>query len=75
LQAKLAQLELDKKDSGQDEENIKQEILEKQKIFNDEELPIWQRLCNKISNQNDDIIIKNGKVMRYNRPKKNCMDQ
>jgi hypothetical protein len=65
-QAKMAELALMKEKGGQTELQAREEYQEKLVVFNSEELLVYQRLINKLSNQNDDRIIKNSRVLVYN---------
>jgi hypothetical protein len=65
-QAKMAELALTKDRRGESEAQIKQEYQEKLVIFSSEELLVYQRLINKLTNQNDDRVIKNSRVLVYN---------
>lgn len=64
--ARVLELQL-AKDSGEDKEaQLQQEYQEKIAILSLEELFVYQRLVNKITNQNADIIISNDKVLKHN---------
>ena len=67
--AKMAELELAKSNSGEDEEQRKLKQAEDLKALTWDELIVYERFVNKLQNHNADVIIKNGKVMSYNRPK------
>lgn len=64
--AKIAELQL-AKDSGEDVKAQQEaEYQEKIVILSIEELKVYGRLVNKITNQNADIIIRNDKVLKHN---------
>jgi hypothetical protein len=67
--AKMAEIELAKRNSGEDEEQRKLENAERLKVLTFEELLVYERFVNKLLHKNADVIIKNGKIMSYNRPK------
>lgn len=61
--AKTAELQL-AKDNGEDKQAQRErEYAEKIVILSTEELIVYQRLVNKLTNQNGDIIISNSKVL------------
>lgn len=69
--AKIAELELLKEKRGDNKDAELEAYKIAITVFSLEELQVYQRFINKLNNQNADIIIKDGKVMSYNRRTRN----
>jgi hypothetical protein len=64
--ARMAELQLEKDQSGETEQQLKEQQQAALRILSNEELPVYLRLVNKVLNQNSDKIISNGKVLKPN---------
>lgn len=62
-QSKLAELELLKEKKGDNTEQARQEYEQAISILSIDELPVFQRMVNKITNQNTDVIIRGNRVL------------
>jgi len=65
--AKMCEIELARKNSGEEEEQRKLKYQEDLKVLTFDELEVYERFVNKLLHHNADIIVKDGRVMAHNR--------